>query len=367
MRTHPVLRRLAPVAAFALLAVGLVAAGGGRGGGMAAASTPAPPIPSVSTPGTSPFPPSKPGNVRATATATSVTLSWTASSPGCCAVEGYTITYNQAFNDIMWLQQAGNVTTVTIAANIRPAQQYTFRVTAHDGLGHNSLGSDPVTVVTPASDSGPDTVPPGTPANLQAGPSSGTSVALSWSPSTDNVAVTGYDVYRFDGLFVSTLLATVSGTTYTASLAGSRNQFYVRARDAAGNVSIASNIVLVTGPTTSPPASSSPPPPALSCRVTFAFTAQWATGFVAGITLANTGTTPIVDWVLTFTFNGEERIIQAWNTTATQAGRSVTAAAASWNRTIPPGGTVQLGFTGAATGTLTPPADFSVNGVRCAS
>ncbi|WP_238013176.1 cellulose binding domain-containing protein [Dactylosporangium sp. AC04546] len=360
MRTHPVLRRLAPVAAFALLAVGLVAAGGGRGDGVAAASTPAPPIPSVSAPNTSPFPPSKPTGLRATATATSVTLTWTASTPGCCAVEGYTITYNQAFNDIMWLQQAGNVTTVTITANIRPAQQYTFRVSAHDGLGHTSLGSDPVTVVTPASDSGPDAVPPSTPGNLQAGPAA----TLTWSPSTDNVGVTGYQVYRFDGLLISTLVATVTATTFTAPYNG---QYYVRARDGAGNVSVATNTVTVTGATGSPSPSTQPPPPAISCRVTFTISSQWATGFVAGIVLANTGSTPIVDWVLTFTFNGEEHIIQAWNATATQTGRTVTAAAASWNRTILPGSSVSLGFSGAATGTVTPPTDFRVNGVPCTS
>ena len=42
----------------------------------------------------------------------------------------------------------------------------------------------------------------------------GPSTTLTWSPSTDNVAVTGYNVYRFDGVFISTLLSTVSGTTY---------------------------------------------------------------------------------------------------------------------------------------------------------
>ncbi|MEE3920465.1 hypothetical protein V2I01_26385 [Micromonospora sp. BRA006-A] len=41
---------------------------------------------------------------------------------------------------------------------------------------------------------------------------------LSWAPSTDDVGVLGYNVYRFDGWFTSTLVATVPGTTYTAAL-----------------------------------------------------------------------------------------------------------------------------------------------------
>ncbi|MCT9930253.1 glycosyl hydrolase family 18 protein [Planotetraspora sp. A-T 1434] len=69
------------------------------------------------------------------------------------------------------------------------------------------------------------------------------SVSLSWGASTDNVGVTAYDVYRG-----STLLNTVSGTTYTdTGLAASTSYTYtVKAKDAAGNVSAASNSVTGT-------------------------------------------------------------------------------------------------------------------------
>lgn len=65
---------------------------------------------------------------------------------------------------------------------------------------------------------------------------------MKWAASTDNVGVTGYRVYNG-----STLAGTVSGTTltYTASglAADTSYTFTVRAVDAAGNESAASNAV----------------------------------------------------------------------------------------------------------------------------
>ncbi len=47
---------------------------------------------------------------------------------------------------------------------------------------------------------------------LSASGTTQTSTNLSWTTSTDNVGVTGYNVYRG-----TTLLTTVTGTTYTAT------------------------------------------------------------------------------------------------------------------------------------------------------
>ena len=361
------LLRLASVAATAILAGALLVAVNDANG-----SVPATPLPSGSgTPNTSPSPPTPPTNLRATAvTSTSVTLSWTASSRGCCAITGYDITSMPAFNDYGRVIAVGDVTTATVTTDIRPGQQYTFQVSAHDDLGHRSGGSNQVVVVTPVTDTG-DTVPPAAPTGLRADPTNGPSTTLTWSPATDNVAVTGYNVYRFDGLFVSTLLATVTGTSYTTRVTSPRDQFSVRARDAAGNVSIASNTVVVTGGTGgpgSPSASVSPSaPPVLSCRATFTYTSVWASGFVADVTVTNTGATPINDWVITFTFGGDQRVGQAWNATAGQTGAAVTLTHASWNRVVPPGGSVTVGMYGARTAPLTPPPVVAVNGVPCSA
>ncbi len=133
---------------------------------------------------------------------------------------------------------------------------HSFAVRAIDDAGN----TDP----TPAQESWavtpqPDTTPPSAPAGLTA--SAGDSqVALSWNAASDNVAVTGYRVYR-DGIQV----ATPTGTTYTDTgrVNGTSYSYTVRAVDAAGNVSTSSNTASATPTATPPPG----PPPARRRRL----------------------------------------------------------------------------------------------------
>ena len=92
------------------------------------------------------------------------------------------------------------------------------------------------------TNSAPDTTAP-TAATLSASGTTANSTNLSWSGATDNIGVTGYDVYQ-DGAFkTSTAATSLAVTGLTASTAYS---FYVIAKDAAGNFSPASNTVNVT-------------------------------------------------------------------------------------------------------------------------
>src|SRR6185437_3179780 len=75
-----------------------------------------------------------------------------------------------------------------------------------------------------------------------------TQVNLAWTTSTDNVAVTGYDVYRNGLLLTPTPVTTTSYTDTTAS-PGTTFQYTVDARDGAGNVSPPSSAFPVTTPT----------------------------------------------------------------------------------------------------------------------
>lgn len=97
-----------------------------------------------------------------------------------------------------------------------------------------------------------DTTPPSTPMNLSAPTVTSGAVGLSWSPSTDNVAVAGYDIYRN-----GSLIGTSTSTAFTdATVAPNTTyQYAVAAYDAAGNVSPQSTAISV--PT--PPASTNPP------------------------------------------------------------------------------------------------------------
>jgi bacillolysin len=85
-----------------------------------------------------------------------------------------------------------------------------------------------------------DIVPPAAPTSLIASGTTATTTNLTWTASADNVAVTGYDVYEG-----STLKGTATTTNYTVTrlTAKTAYRFSVKARDAAGNVSVASNAV----------------------------------------------------------------------------------------------------------------------------
>ncbi|WP_103071029.1 M20/M25/M40 family metallo-hydrolase [Aquimarina sediminis] len=98
------------------------------------------------------------------------------------------------------------------------------------------------TVVIGGSGGG-DTQAPSAPSGLTASNIAQTSLTLSWNAATDNVGVTGYDVYK--GNTVST---SVSGTTasITGLTASTTYQFSVKAKDAAGNISASSTAVSAT-------------------------------------------------------------------------------------------------------------------------
>ena len=91
-----------------------------------------------------------------------------------------------------------------------------------------------------------DTQPPTVPGNPRVSDLLCDSVTFAWNASTDNVGVAFYDVYH-DGQ----LMKSVSGTTLSTSLTvvpGVNWGLYVNARDAAGNVSQASNTVPIAPP-----------------------------------------------------------------------------------------------------------------------
>ena len=96
-----------------------------------------------------------------------------------------------------------------------------------------------------------DTIAPSAPANLAASGTTSTATNLSWTASTDNVGVTGYDIYSGATLLGNTATTSTAITGLTASTTYS---FSVKAKDAAGNASASSNVLSVTtSSTTTPP------------------------------------------------------------------------------------------------------------------
>lgn len=91
--------------------------------------------------------------------------------------------------------------------------------------------------------SGADTEAPTAPGSLTASNTTTTGTTLTWTASTDNVGVTGYDVLQ-DGV----VIASTANTTFdvTGLTPATTYDFTVIANDAAGNQSAASNTATVT-------------------------------------------------------------------------------------------------------------------------
>ncbi|HJP95099.1 MAG TPA: hypothetical protein VJ875_24270 [Pyrinomonadaceae bacterium] len=89
-----------------------------------------------------------------------------------------------------------------------------------------------------------DTTPPTAPTGLTATFNSTTNaIDLSWTAATDNVAVTGYRIFRDGGPLPIT---TVNGTTFSDAGPSGTHSYGVTAIDAAGNESSLSNIASAT-------------------------------------------------------------------------------------------------------------------------
>ncbi|MFB9689742.1 PQQ-dependent sugar dehydrogenase [Amycolatopsis plumensis] len=97
--------------------------------------------------------------------------------------------------------------------------------------------------------------PPGTPSLVGV---TSTSATIEWTAATDDVGVTGYDVYR-DGQLCASTTGALTATCGNLGPNGSYG-FYVNARDAAGNVSQASGTLVVK----TPPSDDHTPPSAPS-------------------------------------------------------------------------------------------------------
>lgn len=166
-------------------------------------------------------------------TQTSTNLSWSGATDNV-GVTGYDVYRGTTL--------LGSTASTTYAvSDLTASTAYSFTVKAKDAAGNSSVASNTVNVTTlaPASDT---TAP--TAATLSASGTTQTTTNLSWSGATDNVAVTGYDVYQGTVLLGSTTTVTTYAVTgLTASTAYS---FSVKAKDAAGNVSASSNTVNVT-------------------------------------------------------------------------------------------------------------------------
>lgn len=186
--------------------------------------------------------PSVPSGVTAVANAyNKVTVSWTASTDNV-GVKGYTV-----IRDGLPVGTVSTGVTYVDMTNVAADTTYMYRVQAFDAAGNKSASSSEVTVRTPSV---PDTQAPTTPGNLRVKAVSSNQLNLTWTESTDNTGVVAYDIYRGVGSAGNEKIASVQTTSYAdAGLTpDTAYDYYVKARDAAGNQSTASSEVAARTP-----------------------------------------------------------------------------------------------------------------------
>jgi glucose/arabinose dehydrogenase len=113
-----------------------------------------------------------------------------------------------------------------------------------------------------------------------------------------------------------------------------------------------------------PPSSSSQQPPG-SCSVRWDVN-DWGGGFVTNVTITNRGPS-LNGWTLNWTFPGNQRITNFWQSIITQPAGSaaVSARNESYNASLPTNGSVTFGFQGTYTGANNRPTDFRLGSTAC--
>ncbi|MGJ5640484.1 fibronectin type III domain-containing protein, partial [Formosa sp. S-31] len=174
------------------------------------------------------------GLITSNLTFNSLTLSWNT------AIDNVDVTDYEVFQNGASLGLTSGVTSLAISG-LTPETTYVFTVEAIDGAGNRSGQSSGLSVTTLEV---PDTEAPTVPSGLFASDLTFNSLTLNWEASTDNVAVTNYEVFR--GGASLGLTAGLTSLNVSGLIAETTYVFTVEAIDASGNRSGQSSDLSVT-------------------------------------------------------------------------------------------------------------------------
>jgi RHS repeat-associated protein len=233
--------------------------------------------------------PSMPTNLTATVKSGSeIDLAWTGSTDNV-AVSGYNI-----YRDGTKIATVGS--TSWFDTGLAAGSNHAYQIGARDAAGNESARvSVTKTTLNVAT---PDATAPTTPTNVTASSSAWNSATISWTASTDIVAVTSYTITRGTAVVGKVNGSATSFTDFTTA-PGTDYTYTVTASDAAGNTSTPSSGAPVTTPAVTPPPDTQKPtvPTGLTAtagpieEIDLAWTASTDTGgHVAGYNVSRDGT-----------------------------------------------------------------------------
>ena len=163
---------------------------------------------------------------------TSLTLTWDASTDNV-GITAYEVYMNSLLKTTV-------ATTSCSITGLVENTSYSFYIKAKDLAGNVSANSTTLNATTLQFF---DIIPPTIPSNITNSAKTTSSLTINWSNSSDNIGVTFYDI------FVNGVLKTTVNTTNAiiTGLTGlTTYSIYIKAKDAAGNISIASSPINLT-------------------------------------------------------------------------------------------------------------------------
>ncbi len=116
-------------------------------------------------------------------------------------------------------------------------------------------------------------------------------------------------------------------------------------------------------PTSTPAAPTATPQPG-GCSVKYSVANDWGSGFTSDVIITNNGPARS-SWSLSWAFAGNQQITNLWNGGVSQSGQNVTVTNATWNGSLPTGGSASFGFQASYSGSNAKPTSFKLNGSAC--
>jgi cellulose 1,4-beta-cellobiosidase len=96
-----------------------------------------------------------------------------------------------------------------------------------------------------------------------------------------------------------------------------------------------------------------------ACGAAYSVQSDWGSGFTASITVTNSGTAAITGWSLSYSYTGNQQLTQGWSGTWAQSGHTVTVSSLSYNGSLAPGASTQLGANFSYSGSNAAPASVA--------